>query len=137
MTTSEPATESSRARVPALLRYRGLEREALMAARLADVESLAAAIQLVLDDLQSILGERFDWPDMSINGSPQNIGHLVHGPGPDAFPLRHLHLVEAVLETALSNVRTGARKAHEHLQEAVKAGDSSDSPYGARTPFEE
>ena len=43
-------------RLPGVLRYRGLENEAAMAARLVKVESLIATLQSVLDDLDASMG---------------------------------------------------------------------------------
>lgn len=137
MTSSGIFIDRSHARVPAILRYRGMEAEALMATRLINIESLISSIQLVLDDLQSTLGRRLDFPDITVEGALRNFVHQADGHGPDDFALRHLQLVESVLETALSHVRKGAETACERLREQAWEGGGRDGSNDENTAFDQ
>ncbi len=117
MTSSGIFNDHRHARVPAILRYRGMEVEALMATRLINIESLVASIQLVLDDAQSTLGERLDFPGITIEEALRRFVHEADGHDPDDFGFGCVKLVESVLETALSHVRLGTGTARESLRE--------------------
>ncbi len=126
MTSNGIFNDHNHARVPAILRHRGMEAEALMATRLINIETLIAHIQLVLDDSQSTRGERLDFPGITIEGALRRFVQQADGHDPDDFAFGRLKLVESVLETALSHVRNGAETARERLRERVWASGGRD-----------
>ncbi len=137
MTSSGIFNDHRHARVPAILRYRGMEAEALMATRLINIESLIASIQLVLDDAQSTPGERLDFPGITIEGALRRFVEQADGHDPDDFAFGCLKLVEAVLETALSHVRKGAETARESLRERAWKGGGRDGSNDESSPSDQ
>ncbi len=101
------------ARRAAVLRFRGLNAEALMATRLDHIEALVTAIRTVLDDLHAARDERpghsGDRP--SDDGLDGALRVNIDRDGEDGMAdlaLKQRHLVEAVLEAALAHVRRSA-----------------------------
>lgn len=136
MTSIGILIDHGHARVPAILRYRGMEAEALMATRLINIETLVASIQLVLDDLRSTPGERPEFPDITIDGALQGFLHQADDRRPESFPLGHVLLVESVLEMALSHVRETTEAACSRFREQAWQGDGGDGSNEASTAFE-
>ncbi len=136
MTSSGNFIDRGRARVPAVLRYRGMEAEALWTTRLINVEQLVTGVRLVLDDLRSTLGEQPDFPDIMIDGAVRSFLHQADGQHPESFALGHALLVETVFETALSHIRVATDAARERLRERVWEGDGRDASNHAGTAFD-
>ncbi len=136
MTSSRNSIDRTRARVPAVLRYRGMEAEALLATRLINIETLVAGIRLVLDDLRPTPGGRPDFPDITIEGALRSLLHRAGGQTPESLTLGHVLLVESVLETALSRVREATDTARARLREQAWEVGGRDGPDEAGTPFD-
>ncbi len=136
MTSNGTFIDRSRARVPAVLRYRGMEAEALMATHLINVESLVASIQLVLDDLRPTLGKRPDFPDITIEGALRSYVHQADDHRHESFPLGHVLLVESILETALSHVREATQAARTRFRQQAWEGGGRVAPDDASTAFD-
>jgi hypothetical protein len=100
-------------RLPGVLRYRGLENEAVMAARLVKVESLIATLQSVLDDLDASTGI---WVTPSIGAEQEADNSENDASRLDAQRIarRHAQFVEGMLETALSRIHAGVESVGEH-----------------------
>ncbi len=137
MTSSGTFNDHNHARVPAILRHRGMEAEALMATRLINIESLIASINLVLDDSQSAPGERLDFPRITIEGALRRFVHQADGHDPDDFAFGCLKLVESVLETALSHVRKSAETARGRLRERVWESGGRDGSNDESSPSDQ
>lgn len=137
MTSSGIFNDHRHARAPAILRYRGMEAEALMATRLINIETLIASVQLVLDDAQSTPGEWLDFPGITIEGALRRFVQQADGHDPDDFAFGRLKLVESVLETALSHVRKGAETARERLRERVWENGGRDGSNDESSPSDQ
>ena len=136
MTNDGTFIDRSRARVPAVLCYRGMKSEALMATHLINVESLVASIQLVLDDLRSTLGERPNFPDVAIGDALRGFLHQADDDRKESFPLGHALLVESILETTLSHVREATEAARTRFRQQAWKGGGRDAPNDASTAFD-
>ena len=104
----------NRASLPGVLRYRGMENEAVMAARLVKIESLIANLRSVLGGLEASMGA---WATPSYPTAKRQTETAGVGmPEQDLGTLarRHVQLVEEVLATALSKIRTGAGSAEKY-----------------------
>ncbi len=111
MTHCRNSDDRGRARVRAVLRYRGMDAEALTVTRLINVEMLVDSIESVLDDLWSALGRQSDCSGVTVAEALRRHIRQAYGGGLVDAPLRQLRLVESILEAALSQ----ARKSHEFV----------------------
>ncbi len=104
----------NRARLPSVLRYRGMENEAVMAARLVKIESLIANLRSVLGGLEASMGAWAtpSYPTAKRRTESAGDGMLEQDLG--TLARRHVQLVEEVLATALSKIRTGAGSAEKY-----------------------
>ncbi len=107
-----PTNSHDHERFIGVLRYRGLENEAVMAARLVKVESLKATLQSVLSDLDASI-EAWVTPGVSVeqevkNGENDNFRYDLQ-----RIARKNTQFVEEMLETALSKIRTSARSVNE------------------------
>lgn len=100
-------------RLPGVLRYRGLENEAVMAARLVKVESLVATLQSVLNDLDASMGV---WVTPGIGAERKTDDCENDTPEYDAqrIALKHAQFVEGMLEKALAKIHAGDESADGH-----------------------
>ena len=100
-------------RLPGVLRYRGLENEAVAVARLVKVESLVATLTSVLDDLDALMGV-----GVSHGGGAEretdNQEDDASRPDAHRIGLKHAQLVERVLATALSKIHAGVESVGGH-----------------------
>lgn len=104
----------NRTSLPSVLRYRGMENEAVMAARLVKIESLIASLRSVLGDLEASMGA---WANPSYPPAKRRTETAAGGmPEQDLGTLarRHVQLVEEALAAALSKIRTGAGSAEKY-----------------------
>ena len=101
------------ARLPGILRYRGMENQAAMAARLVRIESLVANLWSILGDLEASMALA---TASDLTGEPRTEANGEGLPEQEYGTLswRYVHLVERILETALSRTRTGRAGAGEH-----------------------
>ncbi len=95
------------ARAAAVLRFRGLNAEALRATRRAHIEALVATIRTVLDDLRAARDERSAPSDEGLEDAFRIANGRQDRDGPDGAAREQRRLVEAVLEAALARVRQG------------------------------
>jgi len=125
-------------RMAAILHYRGLHAEALMATRLDNIDTLISAIRTVLDDLRVARHERPELADRILcdddfHDMPRVMCDRDGGDGAAGDALEQRRLVEAVLEAALALVRTSAAPADPDQGQpwAVDAGlGEGESGYG-------
>ena len=99
--------------LPGVLRYRGLETEAVIAARLVKVESLIATLQSVLDDLDASTEVRVT-PNIGAEPQANNCQDDASGPDARRIARRYAQFVEGMLETALSKIHAGAESVGGH-----------------------
>ncbi|MFQ5774948.1 MAG: hypothetical protein ACE5GS_10545 [Kiloniellaceae bacterium] len=127
---STPAVDHNHARLPGVLRYRGLDNEAVMAARMVKVESLVATLRAVLDDLDAPSGVGDGPSDSVAEGAPGARPDRSFGCDPQGLARRHAGVVEEILETALSKLRIGAAGAGEAPVRAGGPGCGADMGTG-------
>lgn len=110
---SMSAVSHNHRRLPGVLRYRGLENEAVMAARLVKVESLIATLQSVLDDLDASMGV---WVTPSIGAEQEadNCENDTSGHDAQRIARRHAQFVEGMIETALSKLHASVESVGGH-----------------------
>lgn len=107
------AVSHNHARLPGILRYRGMESEAVMAARLVKIESLIANLRSILGDLE--VSMTLATPsDLTVEQRIEANGEGMPEQDLGTLAWRYVHLVERILETALSKIRTGLASAEEH-----------------------
>ncbi len=104
----------NRASLPNVLRYRGMEDEAVMAARLVKIESLVANLRSVLGGLEASMGAWATPPYPTSKWRTGTAGDGMSEPDLGTLARRHVQLVEEVLATALSKIRTGAGSAEKY-----------------------
>jgi hypothetical protein len=111
--SSLSAASHNHTRLPSVLRYRGLENEAVMAARLVKVESLIATLQSVLDDLDASMGV---WvtPNFSAEREADTCETDTSGHDARRIARKHAQFVEGMLQTALSKIRASVASTGEH-----------------------
>lgn len=115
-----------------ILRFRGLNAEALMATRLDHIEALVAAIRTVLDDQRAARDERpgrsDDRPsDDGLEDTPRIKIDRDGEDGVAGVALEQRRLVEAILEAALARVRRSAET----------TGPERDEPWATDAGLEE
>ena len=107
------AVSHNHARLPGILRYRGMENEAVMAARLVKIESLIANLESILSDLEASMALATP-SDLTVEQRTEANGEGMIEQDLGTLAWRYVHLVERILETALSKIRTGLAGAGEH-----------------------
>jgi hypothetical protein len=110
---STSAVSHNHARLPGILRYRGMESEAVMAARLVKIESLIANLWSILGDLEASMALATP-SDLTTERRTEANGEGMPEQEFGTLTWRYVHLVERILETALSQTRTGLAGAGEH-----------------------
>lgn len=110
---SMSAVSHNHARLPGILRYRGMENEAVMAARLVKIESLIANLRSILGDLEASMALATP-SDLTVEQRTEANGEGMPEQDLGTLAWRYVHLVERILETALSKIRTGLAGAGEH-----------------------
>jgi hypothetical protein len=93
-----PDVSYQHSRLPGVLRYRGLEDEALAAARLVKFESLIITLRAVLDDLDASMKIRITRD----TGDARRVAR------------RRARSAQAMLETALSEIHAGIARIGAH-----------------------
>ena len=110
---SMSAVSHNHARLPGILRYRGMENEAVMAARLVKIESYIANLRSFLGDLEASMALATP-SDLTVEQRTEANGEGMPEQEFGTLAWRYIHLVERELETALSKIRTGLSGAGEH-----------------------
>ncbi len=98
--------DHNHARLPAILRYRGMENEAVIAARLCKVESLIWSLQSVLDDIDTAIVTPVH-TDVGVEAAADAGGHSAPGRDAQALARRQVRFLERIFESALLRLRTG------------------------------
>lgn len=101
-----PGVDHNHARLPAVLRYRGMENEAVIAARLCKVESLISSLQSVLDDIDTAIVTAVD-AGVGADTAADSGGNSAPGRDAQAFARRQVRFLERIFESALSHLRAG------------------------------
>ncbi len=101
-----PGVNHNHARLPGVLRYRGMENEAVMAARLVKVESLIWNLQSVLHDLDTAMGAPVT-SGVCVEAAADIGGHAAPEQDAQPFSRRQARFLERMFESALSSLRTG------------------------------
>jgi hypothetical protein len=107
---SMSAVSHNHARLSGILRYRGMENEAVMAARLIKIESFIANLRSITGDLEASMALATPSVEQRTEANGEGMPEQEFG----TFAWRYVHLVERELKTALSKIRTGLAGAGEH-----------------------
>ncbi len=101
------------ARLPGVLRYRGLENEAAMAARLVNVETLVCSLRSVLEDLDDPIAAWVASPAIVAEDGFWIAGNDAPEFAPRTLARQHVQLVEGLLETAFLKIYSDLASAGE------------------------
>ena len=110
---SMSAVSHNHARLPGILRYRGMESEAVMAARIVKIESRIVNLRSMLGDLKAPMALATP-SDLTTERRTEANGDGMPEQEFGILAWRYVHRVERILETALSKIRTGLASAGEH-----------------------
>jgi len=105
-TAGLPGVEHNHTRLASVLRYRGLENEAVIAARLCKVESLIWSLKSVLNDLDAAMVAPADC-GIEVGAAAEISGHAAPAQDAQAFARRQVRFLERIFESALLRLRTG------------------------------
>ena len=110
---SMSAVGHNHARLPGILRYRGMENEAVMAARMVKIESRIANLRSMLGDFEAPMALATP-SDLTTERRTEANGDGMPEQEFGILAWRYVHRVERILETALSKIRTGLASAGKH-----------------------